>query len=53
MATNKERAINVRIDDKEYKQIQDKANEFKMKLSEYVRFVCLNAEIKVSIEKSE
>jgi uncharacterized protein (DUF1778 family) len=49
MASNKERAINVRIDDKEYKLIQDKARVLNMKLSEYVRFVCLNAEIKVIV----
>jgi len=49
MPSNKERAINVRIDDKEYKLIQDKARALNMKLSEYVRFACLNAEIKVIV----
>jgi len=53
MTTNKERALNIRIDDQEYKQIQDKAKALNMKLSEYVRFVALNAEIKVTVEKSE
>jgi uncharacterized protein (DUF1778 family) len=53
MPSNKERAINVRIDDKEYKLIQDKARALNMKLSEYVRFTALNAELKVIIEKSE
>jgi antitoxin component of RelBE/YafQ-DinJ toxin-antitoxin module len=47
--SNKERAINVRIDDKEYKQIADKAKALNMKLSEYIRFVALNAEITVKV----
>ena len=50
MPSNKERAINVRITDKEYKLIQDKARTLNMKLSEYVRFVALNAEINVKVE---
>jgi len=50
MPSNKERAINVRIDDKEYKLIQDKARALNMKLSEYIRFVALNAEISVKVE---
>jgi uncharacterized protein (DUF1778 family) len=53
MTLNKQRAINIRINDDEYKQIQKKANELQMKLSEYVRFVCLNAKVEVKIEKSE
>jgi hypothetical protein len=53
MASNKERAINVRIDEREYKQIAEKARALNMKLSEYVRFVCLNAEIKVIVGGKE
>jgi len=53
MPSNKERAINVRIDDKEYKLIQEKARALSMKLSEYVRFTALNANIAVNIEKPE
>lgn len=49
MPSNKERAINVRIDEREYKQIAEKARALNMKLSEYVRFACLNAEIKVIV----
>jgi uncharacterized protein YbaP (TraB family) len=47
MSLNKQRAINIRINDDEYKQIQKRANELNMKLSEYVRFVCLNAKVEV------
>jgi uncharacterized protein (DUF1778 family) len=50
---DKERAINVRINDREYKLIQEKARALNMKLSEYVRFTALNADIEVKIEKSE
>jgi uncharacterized protein (DUF1778 family) len=50
MPSNKERALNIRIDDKEYNLIQDKAKALHMKLSEYIRFVALNAEITVKAE---
>ena len=53
MPSNKERAINVRIDEREYKQIAEKARALNMKLSEYVRFACLNAEIKVIVGGKE
>ncbi len=49
MPSNKGKGLNVRINEKEYKQIADKARALNMKLSEYVRFVCLNAEIKVIV----
>jgi len=51
MATNKERALNIRIDDQEYKLIQAKTKALNMKLSEYVRFVAINAEVKVEVGK--
>jgi len=53
MPSNKERAINVRIDDKEYKLIQEKARALNMKLSEYVRFTALNAKVSVDISESD
>jgi uncharacterized protein (DUF1778 family) len=49
MTSNKEKGLNVRINEKEYKLIQEKARILNMKLSEYIRFVALNAEIKVIV----
>lgn len=43
-------SITVRCTKDEYQQIEHKASQCGMKLSEYVRFVCLNAEIKVTTE---
>jgi uncharacterized protein (DUF1778 family) len=53
MLPNKEKGLNIRINEKEYKLIQEKARALNMKLSEYVRFVCLNAEIKVIVGGKE
>jgi uncharacterized protein (DUF1778 family) len=46
---DKTRALNIRIDDMEYKLIQGKAKALNMKLSEYIRFVALNTEITVKV----
>lgn len=42
--------LTVRCTTTEYKEIERRAKENNMKLSEYVRFVCLNAKIEVKIE---
>lgn len=43
--------LTVRTTSEEYKEIERRAKENNMKLSEYVRFVCLNAKIEVRAEK--
>ena len=50
MLSNKARNINIRINDEEYSLIQAKADELHMKLSEYVRFACINAKVNVTTE---
>lgn len=42
--------LTVRCTPEEYKEIEQRAKANNMKLSEYVRFVCLNAKIEVKIE---
>ena len=45
--------IMVRCTDEEYAQITNKAKSNGMSLSEYVRFVCLNAEIVIKAKEEE
>ena len=45
-------SITLRCTSREHEQISKKAQGYGMSLSEYVRFVSLNAETKVTIEKS-
>ena len=46
-------SITLRCTSKEHEIISNKAKSYGMSLSEYVRFVCLNAEIKVSVKEEE
>lgn len=43
--------LTVRCTEKEYYEIEQKAKAAGMKLSEYVRFVALNAEIEVKVKE--
>ena len=45
--------IMVRCTDEEYQQIKDKAKSHGMSISEYVRFVCLNAEIAIKTKEGK
>jgi len=46
-------SITIRCTAQEHRQIEQQAQSYGMSLSEYVRFVSMNAKIEVNIEKSE
>ncbi|UWG96795.1 hypothetical protein LPY66_18240 [Dehalobacter sp. DCM] len=46
-------SITVRCSQSEYLAIKHKAQSLGMELSEYVRFVCLNAQIEVKVKEEK
>lgn len=45
----RDKRVAIRITEEEQKRIKEKADRLDMSLSEYTRFVTLNAEIKVEV----
>lgn len=49
----REATLQMRVNDEEYKMIESKANALGLTISNYMRMVCLNASIELSINIPE
>ncbi|HRC81760.1 MAG TPA: hypothetical protein PLF27_10280 [Sedimentibacter sp.] len=46
--TTRNKTLQMRVNDEEYKKIEEKANSIGLSISNYMRMVCLNCKIDIS-----